>query len=167
MKNLKWGILNSLIFILKVATSALLEEMKKEKAHLSCVFVTHHHWFFFFYFLILVYNQNVWILRDHSGGNIELNNKVPRLRFVGSKVDEKRIPCLNYPMQHNQFLKIGHMKITGLLSPCHTRGHMLYLVEDTKPRETVPPLLFTGDTLFVGNLVFFFFFFLHRCWKSK
>lgn len=74
------------------------------------------------------------------------------MKFIGSIVDSTRIPCINFPLQHQQTAQIGKLKLTGLLSPCHTRGHMLFLIQG----RGSPPLLFTGDTLFTGGCGKFF-----------
>ena len=42
------------------------------------------------------------------------------------------------------------MKIVFEPSPCHTRGHVLYYLEEGNSR-----VVFTGDTLFLGGSGFF------------
>lgn len=63
------------------------------------------------------------------------------------------IPACNKPLMGGEKFKIGATKIRALSVPCHTRGHLAYVVSGDP--ET-PPLLFPGDTLFVGGCGRFF-----------
>ena len=80
--------------------------MNANKKDFTHVFTTHKH-------------------HDHSGGNLELksHNKL----IVGGKDDN--IPGCDVPVVHEQVLEMGKIKITCLHTPCHTRGHILYLCE--------------------------------------
>jgi len=51
-------------------------------------------------------------------------------------------------------LQLGSLTITVLLTPCHTRGHCVFLVEG--PSLGCAKALFTGDTLFQGGCGRFF-----------
>ena len=44
-----------------------------------------------------------------------------------------------------------------LFTPCHTVGHVLYLIEDPEAEVPPPGALFTGDTLFIGG---------ECCWRT-
>jgi len=50
-------------------------------------------------------------------------------------------------------IKLGHTTIKCIASPCHTRGHFLFLASNPSSASTH---LFTGDTLFSGGCGRFF-----------
>lgn len=89
--------------------------------------------------------------RDHSGGNEVIASKYPGLMVAGPEGED--IPARNRPLKGGEKFKIGATKIKVLSVPCHTRAHLAYVV--TGDPET-PPLLFPGDTLFVGGCGRFF-----------
>ena len=60
---------------------------------------------------------------DHSGGNKAYSKKT----IVGGKDDN--VPYGNFPVVDGQVFTIGAMKVTCIHTPCHTRGHILFLVE--------------------------------------
>lgn len=59
---------------------------------------------------------------------------------------------------------LGSLRIRALHTPCHTRGHVLFYVTRSSSsaggeggdEETAAPLVFSGDTLFVGGCGRFF-----------
>ena len=63
---------------------------------------------------------------DHSGGNLDLKQKFD-VQVVGGLHDN--IPGVTLPVEDKQVLQIGDIRITCLHTPCHTRGHILYLCE--------------------------------------
>lgn len=77
---------------------------------------------------------------------------IPGLVVVGG---DDRIQAITKKMSHNDELKVGHLTIKALFTPCHTSGHVLYYVVDSShPND--PASLFTGDTLFVAGCGRFF-----------
>ena len=52
-------------------------------------------------------------------------------------------------VQDGQTWQIGRLRLTALLTPGHTHGHMSYLLTD--PTEN-PWVVFTGDALFAGDV---------------
>jgi hydroxyacylglutathione hydrolase len=74
------------------------------------------------------------------------------------------------PVEHNQVLQLGAITITCLHTPCHTRGHIIYLCEvtdhsgehtidydsDYQSVKNARRILLTGDTIFVGGCGRFF-----------
>lgn len=102
----------------------------KNKCEVSQVLTTHHHW-------------------DHAGGNEELNKKKAGMTFYGG---DDRIGALNHKVKHNETFLIGSLKVTCFETPCHTTGHVCYLVEG----DNVDPAVFTGDTLFTSGCGRFF-----------
>lgn len=97
---------------------------------LSTILTTHHHW-------------------DHAGGNNDLVKKVDGLKVVGG---DDRIGSLNCKVGHGDEFKVGSLTIKCLATPCHTTGHICYLVES----DGEPAAVFTGDTLFVAGCGKFF-----------
>jgi hydroxyacylglutathione hydrolase len=51
--------------------------------------------------------------------------------------------------QDNEVFNVGHLKITALHTPGHTMESTCYLLQD---ESQVPYCIFTGDTLFVGDV---------------
>lgn len=55
---------------------------------------------------------------------------------------------------------LGSLTVTALHTPCHTRGHVLFFVTSSAAGEEGggggAPLVFSGDTLFVGGCGRFF-----------
>eukprot|EP01080_Neovahlkampfia_damariscottae_P010641 gene10641-3264_t len=114
--------------------SNIIPVLKKLKSttnfKLSKILTTHKHW-------------------DHAGGNVEMKKEFPQLEVYGSKVDE--IPELTNPVDEGDVFYIGEIKVEILFTPCHTKGHVLYLASCNGQKA-----LFTGDTLFSGGCGRFF-----------
>lgn len=51
---------------------------------------------------------------------------------------------------------LGSLTVTALHTPCHTRGHVLFFVTSSAAGGEGAPLVFSGDTLFVGGCGRFF-----------
>lgn len=87
---------------------------------------------------------------DHSGGNPALRTAVPELKVYGGARDH----CAGTtdPVEDGAVFKVGALNVTVMHTPCHTKGHVLYFVED----EAKNTALFTGDTIFVGGVGAFF-----------
>ncbi|KOB66471.1 putative hydroxyacyl glutathione hydrolase [Operophtera brumata] len=88
---------------------------------------------------------------DHAGGNEELMKLHPGLTVYGGDV---RIGALTSKVEHNTTFNVGNMTVQCLFTPCHTSGHICYFV--TTPEEGNDPIVFTGDTLFLGGCGRFF-----------
>jgi len=102
----------------------------KENAKVSAVLTTHHH-------------------SDHAGGNNDIVKELKGLEVYGG---DDRIPALSKKVTGDDTFSIGNLKVKVFFTPCHTAGHVLYLVDDGKS----PQALFTGDTLFIGGCGRFF-----------
>ncbi|CAH0564853.1 unnamed protein product [Brassicogethes aeneus] len=114
-----------------VAPDVCLEAARKEGVNLTKVLTTHHHW-------------------DHAGGNEDLVKKSDKaLQVFGG---DDRIGALTNKVQHGDKFTIGDINVECLFTPCHTTGHICYYL--TSPGET--PVVFTGDTLFIGGCGRFF-----------
>ncbi|XP_043192448.1 hydroxyacylglutathione hydrolase, mitochondrial-like isoform X1 [Amphibalanus amphitrite] len=105
--------------------------VKEEGVELTTVLTTHHHW-------------------DHAGGNEKLVAQVPGLTVLGG---DDRIGALTRKVAHGDTLTVGALKIECLFTPCHTTGHICYMV---RGQEGEAPAVFTGDTLFQGGCGRFF-----------
>ncbi|KAG2774301.1 hypothetical protein JG687_00010635 [Phytophthora cactorum] len=88
---------------------------------------------------------------DHAGGNEEIAKKYPGVMIAGP--EHELIPARNRSVSGGEKFKIGAAKIKVLNVSCHTKAHVAYVV--TGDAET-PPLLFPGDTLFIGGCGRFF-----------
>ncbi|RMG90539.1 MAG: hydroxyacylglutathione hydrolase [Zetaproteobacteria bacterium] len=80
---------------------------------------THHHW-------------------DHTGANLELK-RMFGCKIIGSAEDKERIPGLDLTVCEQPSTSLGGLRVRVIETPGHTRGHIVYLIEDA---------LFCGDTLF-------------------
>jgi len=113
-----------------VDTDKVMHAADKEKAKISAILTTHHH-------------------HDHSGGNVDLAKKISNLEVYGG---DDRIPALTKKVTGDDSFTIGNLKVKVLFTPCHTSGHVLYLVDG----GSGPQALFTGDTLFIAGCGRFF-----------
>ena len=79
-----------------------------------------------------------------------MSQLVPGLSVYGG---DDRIEALTDKVGHGDQFKVGALSVKCLFTPCHTRGHICYLVEgESDPAAAV----FTGDTLFLGGCGKFF-----------
>ncbi|KAF4323582.1 hypothetical protein JM18_001818 [Phytophthora kernoviae] len=88
---------------------------------------------------------------DHAGGNIEIAENYPNVMIAGP--ENELIPARNRAVKGGDKFKLGATKVKVLNVSCHTKAHVAYVI--TGDTET-PPLLFPGDTLFVGGCGRFF-----------
>ncbi|XP_037376781.1 hydroxyacylglutathione hydrolase, mitochondrial-like isoform X1 [Talpa occidentalis] len=110
-----------------VQPQKVVETVRKQGVKLTTVLTTHHHW-------------------DHAGGNEKLVKLEPGLKVYGG---DDRIGALTHKATHLLTLQVGSLSVKCLSTPCHTSGHICYLV--SKPGSAEPPAVFTGDTLFVAG----------------
>ncbi|KAI9905175.1 hypothetical protein PsorP6_013791 [Peronosclerospora sorghi] len=88
---------------------------------------------------------------DHAGGNEAIAKEYPGVMIAGPK--HEPIPARTRPVSGGETFQLGAAKVKVLNVACHTKAHVAYVV--TGDAET-PPLLFPGDTLFVGGCGRFF-----------
>lgn len=100
---------------------------------LQFVLTTHHHW-------------------DHAGGNDKMKELVPGIKIYGGSVDNVR-GCTDKVENGDEISLGSDIKVLGLHTPCHTKGHISYYVTG---KEGEDPAVFTGDTLFVAGCGKFF-----------
>ncbi|KAH9144362.1 hypothetical protein AeRB84_011685 [Aphanomyces euteiches] len=111
---------------------ALEEELSKSGREFLGILTTHGH-------------------ADHTGGNETLAAKYPDIAVYGPH--NEVIPALTKPMRGGEEFKLGAMSVEVLSVPCHTKGHLAYVISGD---PDTPPLLFPGDTLFIGGCGRFF-----------
>ncbi len=81
---------------------------------------------------------------------------VPGLHVVTTKFEE--IPAATIRLGDEETYAFGSLEVRALYTPCHTKGHVLFVVtpRDAAERARTAPVLFSGDTLFVGGCGRFF-----------
>ena len=72
---------------------------------------------------------------DHSGGNIEMREIFPNIQILGGANDN--VPGATRGLENEEKLTVGDLQITCYHTPCHTRGHMLYLFEEAGVGESM------------------------------
>ncbi|RKP18615.1 hydroxyacylglutathione hydrolase [Rozella allomycis CSF55] len=109
-----------------VEPEKVLEVIDKLNLDLNMILTTHHHW-------------------DHASGN----NKILSLLKKSIPVygGDENIQSLSKKLCHGDEIKLATMTIKALHTPCHTKGHICYFVE----QKGNAPMCFTGDTLFIGK----------------
>ena len=82
---------------------------------------------------------------DHSGDNHKYRSAYPSVPIFCSEIE--RIPSCNKYLKDSETLQVlSEVQVRCMLTPCHTRGHMLYHFTHNSYSA-----LFTGDTLFIGG----------------
>uniref|UniRef100_A0A069DYH6 hydroxyacylglutathione hydrolase n=1 Tax=Panstrongylus megistus TaxID=65343 RepID=A0A069DYH6_9HEMI len=112
-----------------VEPASVVKAVTDEGVKLTKVLTTHHHW-------------------DHAGGNKKMVKAIPVPVYGG----DDRIEALTDKVSDGYKLKIGQLDVECLSTPCHTGGHICYVVSN--PGQS--PAVFTGDTLFVAGCGRFF-----------
>eukprot|EP00922_Rhytidocystis_sp_ex-Travisia-forbesii_P051286 GHVS01076126.1.p1 GENE.GHVS01076126.1~~GHVS01076126.1.p1 ORF type:complete len:253 (-),score=20.35 GHVS01076126.1:198-956(-) len=88
---------------------------------------------------------------DHSGGNRKMIASIAGLKVVCS--DYEHVDGCTVRVKHKDKLEFSDsVEITIWHAPCHTSGHVLYhLTLKGGQQADGAPVLFSGDTLFVGG----------------
>lgn len=120
------------------ASKKVIEELEKQhRTKLSHILSTHHH-------------------GDHVGANLKWKEARPGVEIVsgnggGFAEFAARIPGVTHQMRDLETMTIGDICICCMDTPGHTAEHVSFIVTHVTPESTKTPLLFTGDTLFVGG----------------
>ena len=93
---------------------------------------------------------------DHVGGNRGLVTRFAGIEIYGTGYES--IPHRTKAVLDGNVFAIGkHMQVETIHTPCHTIGHTCFYVSSTDPTNyPLVPMLFSGDTLFVGGCGRFF-----------
>jgi len=67
---------------------------------------------------------------------------------------DARVEGITDTVKQGDVINIGSLDVKVHFTPCHTTGHVLYEIKDSK--DSAPASLFTGDTLFIGGCGRFF-----------
>ncbi|XP_072436089.1 probable hydrolase PNKD [Chiloscyllium punctatum] len=102
--------------------------LEQEGATLEAILTTHKHW-------------------DHSGGNKVLKKIYKSCRVYGTSRDN--IPGLTNPILDKETIKVGNLRFHAFLTPGHTVGHVIYVLEGNLP--SIPACLFSGDLIFLSG----------------
>ncbi|XP_045478223.1 hydroxyacylglutathione hydrolase, mitochondrial isoform X2 [Harmonia axyridis] len=114
-----------------VEPQKVLDAVARQNVNLTKILTTHHHW-------------------DHAGGNQELVKRSRNtLQVFGG---DDRIGALTNKVQDGDCFNIGDTTVECIYTPCHTSGHICYLVKT----PCQDPVVFTGDTLFIAGCGRFF-----------
>ncbi|CAM9332322.1 unnamed protein product [Ectocarpus sp. 4 AP-2014] len=109
---------------------------------ISTLLCTHKHW-------------------DHSGGNEAMKKMIPDLEVVSSAYEDG-VPAMTLALNDREEYALGSLTVRALHTPCHTRGHVVFFVTSPAAEAeeegdgAAAPLVFSGDTLFVGGCGRFF-----------
>jgi hydroxyacylglutathione hydrolase len=124
-----------LICDLETKTAAVIDPVDPEKliakaeelgVTINSVFTTHSH-------------------SDHDGGNEKIAELIPGITIYGGKGDG--VSACTKEVEEGDAWQLGSLNVSIIATPCHTPGHVCYLVTAADS----PPAVFTGDTLFVGG----------------
>jgi hydroxyacylglutathione hydrolase len=82
-----------------------------------------------------------WGYRDHAGGNENLVKQMTggNLSVYGG---DDRIKALTEKVKDGTQFKLGNLEVQCLATPCHTTGHICYVIQ--APGQS--PIVFTGNT---------------------
>jgi hydroxyacylglutathione hydrolase len=94
---------------------------------------------------------------DHVGGNSAVKDAFSGINIVGTSYE--KIPHVMQEVKEGDSVIMGSLKIEVIHVPCHTKGHVAYYVTSNDAdvdKNKNAPILFSGDTLFVGGCGRFF-----------
>ena len=97
------------------------------KLTVTTILLTHHH-------------------LDHTGGVARLK-AVTKAKVIGS--DGRRVPSIDRVVYGDDAIELGDRKIKVISTPGHTKTCVCYYLEPAGAQE--PPIVWTGDTLFVAG----------------
>jgi hydroxyacylglutathione hydrolase len=105
----------------------LLEFVSREGIEITAVLNTHYHF-------------------DHVEGNEKLK-EVTGCEVLGP--DKSRIPTLDRVVVDGEHIAFGRVEIEVISTPGHTESDVSYFMKEAS--EESAPVLWTGDTLFIGG----------------
>ena len=93
------------------------------------------------------------VLETHNHAD-HLSGKGRLVEATGAKIHVSKDAGVDYdhePLEDGDVVKFGDVRIRTLATPGHRPEHLSFVIEDAS-RATEPWVLFTGDSLFVGDL---------------
>ena len=105
-----------------VDASAMITAAEREGATITAILTTHSHW-------------------DHAGGNVELKKRCASVEVVYGGAGDGVAGCTK-ELNDGDTFALGNSTVQVISTPCHTPGHICYLVDGN---------VFTGDTMFVSG----------------
>ncbi len=110
--------------------SALAQQKTRDGRALTvkAILCTHHH-------------------HDHVGGVEALVSELGVTSVYGYEADRGRIPAQTHFLTDGESFTFANMTITAMHIPGHTTGAVAYVVRE----GAADPIVFTGDTLFIGG----------------
>ncbi len=116
----------------------VLSAMDQHSLRLSGIWLTHTH-------------------HDHVAGLPKLLREFPEIPVYVGQGDLHRLspelkasPRLNV-LQGGETLEVGNLSVQALATPGHSAGAISYFVPAQQSLGTCPPLLFSGDTVFIRD----------------
>ena len=100
----------------------------KKPLNVTAILCTHHH-------------------PDHVGGNLQLVKELGISTVYGYESDRGRIPGQTHFLKDGETFDFAGTPIDTIHIPGHTVGAVAYVVRE----KGTDPLVFTGDTLFIGG----------------
>jgi hydroxyacylglutathione hydrolase len=107
--------------------AVVLQALKARGGRLTHILLTHHH-------------------GDHTGGTARLR-ELTGCHVVGA--DRVEMPLIDTIVSDKEEHVIGGLRVRTIATPGHTRDSVCYFLPAQSGNPT--PILFTGDTLFVGG----------------
>lgn len=114
---------------------AVLEACRQLDLELTAAWCTHKH-------------------SDHVGGTGDLKSALPHIDIVATRYET--VPFATRAVGDGDVFRFDDLTIRTIYAPCHTKGHVLYFVDKDGRDSSQQPILFSGDTLFVGGCGRFF-----------
>ncbi len=110
--------------------SALAQQKTRDGKALNvkAILCTHHH-------------------HDHVGGVEALVKELGVSKVYGYESDRGRIPAQTHFLKDGESFAFAGMTLTAMHIPGHTTGAVAYVVRE----GAADPIVFTGDTLFIGG----------------
>jgi glyoxylase-like metal-dependent hydrolase (beta-lactamase superfamily II)/rhodanese-related sulfurtransferase len=106
-----------------------IEEAKRQGVKITHIFITHSH-------------------ADFISGHLDLAKKTGAKIYAPLK---SNFQFEHNPLAEGDVIEIDHIKLEVLETPGHTPDHVSYVITDLSRGEQ-PVAVFTGDTLFVGDV---------------
>ena len=86
---------------------------------------------------------------DFVAGHLELRDRVGARIYLGAAA---KAAYAFTPLHDGDILEFGRVRLKALETPGHTPESISIVVYDLKATDTQPYAVFTGDTLFIGDV---------------